>query len=57
MNPHGTHSSSPGRVPFAELSIDGSAFFISAPSKQPRNGEVLPVRDRQPGRPINDGRY
>jgi hypothetical protein len=26
-------------------------FGLNAPSTQPRNGEVLPVEDRQPGRP------
>jgi hypothetical protein len=26
-------------------------FLPYAPSTQPRNGEVLPVGDRQPGRP------
>jgi hypothetical protein len=36
---------------FGPLAVRLAGLFVPAPSIQPRNGEVLPVRDRQPGRP------
>jgi hypothetical protein len=36
---------------FGPLAVWLAGLFVPAPSTQPRHGEVLPVRDRQPGRP------
>lgn len=41
---------SPSRA-FGRLTVWLAGLFVSAPSIQPRDGEVLPVEDRQPGRP------
>lgn len=32
------------------LGVCLAGLFVPAPTIQPRSGEVLPVRDRQPGR-------
>jgi hypothetical protein len=36
---------------FGRLTFGLAGLFVPAPTIQPRSGEVLPVRDRQPGRP------
>lgn len=42
----------PGSAPFDPLAAWLAGPFLPiAPSIQPRDGEVLPVEDRQPGRP------